>query len=232
MLPIQDDQPVFSTPYVNYFLIAFNLLIMLFVNQLGNRALHALVAQYAVVPRYEIGLLTGVPVFSPVAALIPILTSMFLHAGWGHVIFNMWFLWIFGDNIEDYLGHFVYLIFYLLSGIAAMLTHILFNANSLTPAVGASGAIAGVMGAYIVLYPHARVRTWPLFIIQFPAWLVIGIWAVGQFLSGAASSLASSAAQVAAGGVAFWAHVGGFVVGMLMVRLFPHRQHRNRYGTW
>ena len=232
MLPIQDDQPVFSTPYVNYLLIAFNLLIMLFESQLGNRALHVLVAQYAVVPRYEIGLLTGVPVFAPVAALIPILTSMFLHAGWVHVIFNMWFLWIFGDNIEDYLGHFVYLVFYLLSGVAAMLTHILFNANSIVPALGASGAIAGVMGAYIVLYPHARVRTWPLFIIKFPAWLVIGIWAVGQFLSGAATSLASLEGQVPAGGVAFWAHIGGFVVGILMIRLFPHRQHRDRYGTW
>jgi len=164
--------------------------------------------------------------------LVPLVTSMFIHGGWGHVLGNMWMLWLFGDNIEDYLGHVGYIVFYLLSGIAAMLTHILFNANSIMPAIGASGAIAGVMGAYLILYPRARVLTWIfVLIVPIPAWIWLVIWAGEQFLSGAAESL-SYAGQAAAGGVAFWAHVGGFVVGMLMIRLFPGRRHRYRYGTW
>src|SRR5579864_6638278 len=133
MFPLRDDQPVFSTPYITYFLIALNLVIYFFGWQLGMQgrgALNSLVMQFGVIPRVEIGLLTGTPVFSPMGAFVPILTSMFLHASWGHVIGNMWMLYLFGDNIEDYLGHFSYLIFYLLSGVAASLTHILFNANS------------------------------------------------------------------------------------------------------
>lgn len=234
MFPLRDDQPTFSTPFVTYFLIALNLLIFFFEWQLGLQsrgALNGLLTQFAVIPRVEIGYLTGTPVFSPVAALLPILTSMFLHGSWQHVIGNMWMLWLFGDNIEDYLGHFGYLVFYLLSGVAAGLTHIIFNASSNLPTIGASGAIAGVMGAYLVLYPRARVLTW-LFvvIVPIPAWIWLVIWGVNQFLSGAATSLSTYANQ--AGGVAFWAHVGGFVVGILMIKLFPQRRNRYRYGTW
>jgi len=232
MFPLRDDQPVFSTPYITYFLIALNLVIYFFEWQLGMQsrgALNSLVMQFGVIPRAEIGLLTGTPVFSPVGAFVPILTSMFLHASWGHVIGNMWMLYLFGDNIEDYLGHFSYLIFYLLSGVAASLTHILFNANSPIPSIGASGAIAGVMGAYLVLYPRARVLTWLfIVIVPFPAWLWLVIWASEQFLSGAASIVQTSQTS----GIAFWAHVGGFVTGILMVKLFPQRRHRYRYGTW
>ena len=232
MFPLRDDQPVFSTPYITYFLIALNLVIYFFEWQLGMQsrgALNSLVMQFGVIPRAEIGLLTGTPVFSPVGAFVPILTSMFLHASWGHVIGNMWMLYLFGDNIEDYLGHFNYLIFYLLSGVAASLTHILFNASSPIPSIGASGAIAGVMGAYLVLYPRARVLTWLfIVIVPFPAWLWLIIWASQQFLSGAASIVQTSQTS----GIAFWAHVGGFVTGILMVKLFPQRRHRYRYGTW
>jgi len=232
MFPLRDDQPVFSTPYITYFLIALNLVIYFFEWQLGMQgrgALNSLVMQFGVIPRVEIGLLTGTPVFSPMGAFVPILTSMFLHASWGHVISNMWMLYLFGDNIEDYLGHFSYLIFYLLSGVAASLTHILFNANSPIPSIGASGAIAGVMGAYLVLYPRARVLTWLfIVIVPFPAWLWLVIWASEQFLSGAASIVQTSQTS----GIAFWAHVGGFVTGILMVKLFPQRRHRYRYGTW
>jgi membrane associated rhomboid family serine protease len=232
--PIRDDQPTFSTPYITYFLIALNLLVYLLEFQLEHQnpgAARALVFQFATVPRREIGFLTGVPVFSPLGALLPIITSMFLHAGWLHVITNMWMLWLFGDNIEDYLGHFAYLVFYLLSGIAAAMTHVLLNANSAVPTIGASGAIAGVMGAYFVLYPRARVLTWIFFIIflPVPAWLWLIIWAGEQFLSGAATSLAGTAQ---ASGIAFWAHVGGFVVGILLIKLFPQRRRRVRYGTW
>lgn len=233
MLPLRDDQPTFSTPFVTYFLIALNLIIYLLQSQLSQqdpRSVAILIGQFGVVPVRELGLLTGVPVFSPLLALLPMFTSMFLHGSWAHVIGNMWMLWIFGDNIEDYLGHFRYLVFYLLCGVAAAFTHIVFNAASRAPTVGASGAIAGVMGAYLVLYPRARVRTWPLFIVQLPAWLVLGFWAATEFVSGAATSLGTG--PQLAGGIAFWAHVGGFVVGILLIKLFPQRQHRYRYGTW
>ena len=188
--------------------------------------------QFGVVPSHEVGLLVGIPVFSPGAAFLPILTSMFLHASWGHVIGNMWFLYIFGDNVEDYMGHFKYLVFYLLSGVAASLTHILLNANSPVPSVGASGAIAGVLGAYFVLYPRARVLTWfPIFFLfHIPAWVMLGYWFVVQFVSGAVTAIAETSQTT--GGVAFWAHVGGFVAGVLMIKLFPQRQGRYRYGTW
>lgn len=234
MFPLRDDQPTFSTPYITYFLIALNLVIYLLEWQLGlqgHGALNALIYQFGVVPHHEIGLLTGTPVFSPSAALTPIFTSMFLHASLFHVLGNMWMLWIFGDNIEDHLGHFAYLVFYLLCGLAAGLTHILFNANSRVPTVGASGAIAGVMGAYFILYPRARVLIWfpPIFIFPIPAWLMLGYWGVSQFLSGAATTLAETAQ---ASGIAFWAHVGGFVVGILLIKLFPQRRQRFRYGTW
>jgi membrane associated rhomboid family serine protease len=228
--PIRDDQPTFSKPYITYFLIALNLVIYFFQWQLelqNRQAANALVVQLAAVPRREIGLLTGVPVFSPLSAVLSIVISMFLHAGWGHVISNMWMLWLFGDNIEDYLGHFPYLVFYLLSGIAAGFTHILFNATSRVPIVGASGAIAGIMGAYLVLYPRARVLTWIFFIIfvPLPAWIWLVVWALTQFVNATASPQQVS-------GIAFWAHVGGFVVGILLIKLFPHRRQRVRYGTW
>jgi membrane associated rhomboid family serine protease len=157
---------------------------------------------------------------------------MFLHASWGHVIGNMWFLWIFGDNVEDYLGHFKYLVFYLLSGVAASFTHILLNPNSRIPSVGASGAIAGVLGAYFILYPRARVLTWfpPFFLFYLPSWLMLGYWFLIQFLSGAATSIAETSQTT--GGVAFWAHVGGFIAGILFIKLFPERPRRYRYGAW
>src|SRR6516162_8205885 len=234
MFPLRDDQPTFSTPMVTYTLIALNLVVYFFEWQLGlesHRQLNALIGQFGVVPHHEIGLLTGTPVFSPVAALLPILTSMFLHGSLLHVLGNMWMLWIFGDNIEDYLGHFAYLVFYLLGGVAASLTHIVFNANSRVPSVGASGAIAAVMGAYFVLYPRARVLIWfpPIFIFPVPAWLMLGYWGISQFLSGAVMSIAETTQS---SGIAFWAHVGGFVVGLLLIRLFPQRRNRYRYGTW
>jgi len=163
---------------------------------------------------------------------LPILTSMFLHPSWLHIIGDMWVLWIFGDNIEDYLGHFPYLLFYLVSGFAAALAHILLNAGSNVPSVGASGAIAGVMGAYFVLYPRARVLIWfpPIFFFHLPAWLVLGYWFFVQFLSGAATSIAETSQT--SGGIAFWAHVGGFVAGIVLIKVLPERPGRYRYAAW
>jgi membrane associated rhomboid family serine protease len=157
-------------------------------------------------------------------------TSMFLHGSWLHLIGNMWFLWIFGDNIEDYLGHFSYIVFYLTCGLAAGAMHVFFNLGSQVPTVGASGAIAGVMGAYFILYPRSSVLTWfpPIFFFHLPAWVILGYWFVVQFMTGTVSSIADPR-QV--GGVAFWAHVGGFLAGIALIKVFPERPRRG-YATW
>lgn len=238
MIPIRDDAPRSTTPFITYFLIILNSLVFLYEAMLGmqsHAALNALLFQFGVVPRVETAILIGNTNLSPATAAIPLFTSMFLHGSWLHVIGNMWFLWIFGDNIEDYLGHFKYLIFYLLSGLAAGVLHILFNLNSAVPSVGASGAIAGVMGGYLILYPRARVLTLVPLVIFFtfwwlPAWIFLAYWFVIQFLSGAATTIASTSQS--SGGIAFWAHVGGFAAGILMVKLFRPRPRRFSYGTW
>src|SRR6185295_4203448 len=157
-------------------------------------------------------------------------TAMFLHGGWLHLIGNMWYLWIFGDNIEDRLGHVTYLLFYLLCGLGAGIVHTFFNAESVLPSVGASGAIAGVLGAYVISYPFARVVTLvPIFIfvqiIEIPALIVLGFWFVMQLFTGTAALATTSANN---GGVAWWAHIGGFVIGIILVSIFP-RKDRPRY---
>ena len=236
MIPIKDDTPRFSTPYVTYFLIALNTVIFLYeLLGFGPHARNQFLFQFGMVPARISGLLSGVPHVSAGTALLPILTSMFLHASWLHLIGNMWVLWIFGDNIEDYLGHFPYIVFYLVCGLAAAVTHTLLNAGSVMPTVGASGAIAGIMGAYFVLYPRAKVLTLVPLIVFFtfwwlPAWIVLGYWFAIQFFSGAATAVAVSSRT--AGGIAFWAHVGGFVAGIVLIKLFPARVRRLRYGTW
>lgn len=232
MIPLRDDQPSFSTPFINYFLIVVNVLVFLWELSVSHRALGGFLTEFGVVPSHTIAVLTGHSYDSPATAILPLFTSMFLHASFLHVGGNMLFLWIFGDNVEDYLGHFRYLLFYLLAGLAADVTQIVLNASSSAPSIGASGAIAGVMGAYFILYPRARVLTWfpPIFLFHVPAWLMLGYWFLVNFLSGTATSV-SEAAQPS-GGVAFWAHVGGFVSGMLMVKAFSERPHRYRYGTW
>lgn len=245
MIPLKDDAPRISTPYINYFLLAANIIVFLYQVSLplhgGQAYLNAFVRDFGVIPvRIPIWLSGGeVPVqfvhelgtrfISPAAALLPILTSMFLHGSWLHLISNMWVLYIFGDNVEDYLGHFSYLLFYFVAGIIASVTHIAFNYYSGIPSVGASGAIAGVMGAYFLLYPAARVLTFFfVFFLWLPAWIVLGYWFVVQFLSGAATAVAATSSTQ--GGIAFWAHVGGFVAGLVMIKLFPSRPRRYRYG--
>ena len=229
MIPIRDDTPTYSTPYINYLLIALNVLVFLFEISLSPPVREAFVYQFGVEPVRVLAAVGLANVYAPQPSVLPLLTSMFLHAGWLHLIGNMWFLWIFGDNIEDYLGHFNYLIFYLVSGIGASLFHILLNSNSDLPSVGASGAIAGVMGAYFLLFPSARVLMLVplLFFFTFiwlPAWIVLGYWFVLQFLGGAATAITAAGRQT--GGVAFWAHVGGFVVGLAMIKLLPQRMNR------
>ena len=238
MIPIRDDQPRFSTPYVTYFLVALNVVIFLMELSIGAQsrgALNSLIFEFGVVPKQVLGSLGGRLQLSPAAAVVPIFTSMFLHGSWLHIIGNMWVLWIFGDNIEDHVGHFLYLVFYLVCGFAAAATHILLNPASNVPTVGASGAIAGIMGAYFLLYPRARVLTIVPLIVFFtfwwlPAWIVLGYWFLVQFLSGTATSVAYSSSS--SGGIAFWAHVGGFVAGIILIKVLPERRHRQRYGTW
>ena len=244
MIPLKDDTPRFSTPYVTYFLIALNTVIFLAM-WLGVPApAQQVVNVFGFIPVKITALLEGahyinvrgalIPVNAQ-TAFVPIFTAMFLHGGWLHLIGNMWVLWIFGDNIEDYLGHFAYLIFYLLCGVIAAIAHTVLNATSTIPSVGASGAIAGVMGAYFVLYPRARVLTLVPLIFFFtfwwlPAWIVLGYWFIIQFFSGAATAIAYTSQT--SGGIAFWAHVGGFVAGIVLVKVFPTRRRRLRYGSW
>jgi membrane associated rhomboid family serine protease len=220
MIPLRDDAPRSTTPFVNYFLIALNLVVFLFQASLSPRAEASFVSSFGFVPDRVDQWVSGQ---APAAvAIVPLFTSMFLHGSWGHVLANMWFLFIFGDNVEDRLGHFRYLISYLLCGLGGALTHLLFNLHSQVPTVGASGAIAGVLGAYFLLYPAARVLTWfGFFVLWLPAWLVLGYWFVLQFLSGAAGQIYYPRSS---GGIAFWAHVGGFLTGMLLVKVLPVRR--------
>jgi membrane associated rhomboid family serine protease len=247
MIPLKDDAPRVSTPWVTYTLIAANSFIYLLeriVRSHDPQAFERLMFQFGMVPAKIWVVLFNqgyVPLnqmyylgrYVPAAAaFVPVLTSMFLHGSLWHVGFNMLALWIFGDNVEDYVGHFRYLILYLLSGLAATALHTFFNLHAVVPTVGASGAIAGIMGAYFVLYPRAKVLTLvPFFFVFFvwlPAWIVLGYFFLTQFLSGAATSIVSNTG--ASTGIAFWAHVGGFLGGMGLVKLFPARTRRYYYG--
>jgi len=229
MLPLKDDQPRYSTPYVNTTLIVVNILIYFYEWTLGPRGGQAFIQVFGEVPSHLASFLSGSPRYTLPQVVIPFFTSMFLHGGWWHVIGNMWFLYIFGDNVEDYLGHFKYIVFYLLAGLLAMGTQVAIYPQSNVPTVGASGAIAGVLGAYFLLYPRARVLTWFfVFVLYLPAWVVLGEWIVIQFFNGAA--VLSMAPSRDIGGVAFWAHVGGFIAGMVMIKIFPERARRYPYA--
>jgi membrane associated rhomboid family serine protease len=232
MLPLRDDQPRYSTPWVNSFLIGLNLVIFFFEFTLDPRSLELLIRQFGVVPSHLAAFLAGSPKYPLPAIVLPFFTSMFLHGSWLHVLGNMLYLYIFGDNVEDYLGHFKYLVFYLLTGLVAMCTQVAVNLHSTAPTVGASGAIAGVLGAYFVLFPRARVLTWVfellILVIWIPAWIILIYWFFLNFLSGTATMLAIHRQNM--GGVAFWAHVGGFISGALMIKLFPERSRRYPYA--
>ena len=224
MIPIRDANPSRSFPIVTIVFIIINVFIFLYELSLGQN-LDEFFNVFALIPNiyFELGVLGG---FNFVERFYPFVTSQFLHGGWMHLIGNMWFLWIFGDNIEDRLGHVKYILFYLLCGVAAGLTHVYTNPLSPVPTVGASGAIAGVMGAYIILYPRAKVLTLIIFFffirfIEIPAFILLGIWFLIQFFSWAAS-MASSGAHA---GVAWWAHIGGFVVGVIFIILLPKKRH-------
>ena len=214
MLPLSDHNPTRTTPFINYLLIGVNVFVFFWELSLGQYIERELLLVSFVPARFW-----AAPFYPP--NLIRIFISMFLHGGWLHLGGNMLYLWIFGDNIEDRLGHFKYVIFYLLCGVAATMTHAVLEADSRLPAIGASGAIAGVLGAYALLFPRQRVTTLiPIFFFitvrEIPAVLVLGLWFVLQLFVGVASIGASPDAT---GGVAVFAHIGGFIAGMLLVAL-------------
>jgi membrane associated rhomboid family serine protease len=229
MIPVRDDVPALSRPVVMYLIIAANVLVFLYMAALGPRGIMGVVTSFGVVPTEftrspsEAGILEASPT---------LLTAVFLHGGLLHLLVNMWYLWIFGDNVEDRMGHGKFLLFYLAGGVVANLAHIALNPASPIPSIGASGAVAAVLGAYLVLFPGARIITIVPFIfvfaIQLPAGLVLGVWFILQLWSG----LGAIGVNGTAGGIAYWAHIGGFVFGLVIVRLLAPRRHHRARPDW
>ncbi len=216
MIPLKDENPTSSTPVVVYALIALNIVVFFHEMSLSRPQLESFFQLYAVVPQELSASFAGTPPNQPVSEISTLVTSQFLHGGIMHIAFNMLFLWTFGNNIEDRLGRVRFLIFYLVCGVLAALTHWFFDMSSAVPTVGASGAIAGIMGAYILKYPKAKIVTLlPLGIIfttiRVPAYFFLGFWFVQQAISSLLSLGVSSE-----GGVAYWAHAGGFVFGAIL----------------
>ena len=221
MVPLNDNNPIRITPYVTYALIVLNVLIFIYEITLGPEQLEGFFQLFAVIPRQLTGSFDGVLVNQPVPEWWTLFTSQFLHGGFLHLGGNMLFLWIFGNNVEDQLGHFKYLLFYLVCGALAALSQWYFAPLSNVPSLGASGAIAGVMGAYIIRFPKAEVLTLiPLGIlfwtIRVPAIFFLGFWFVQQAFYGVASLGVPTNIGMESGGVAYWAHAGGFIFGAIL----------------
>jgi membrane associated rhomboid family serine protease len=219
MIPLRDVIPSRTRPGVTITLIALNVLVYLLSLGLSGEGREAFIMTFGLVPAY----------FS----IVNIFTSMFVHGGFAHLAGNMLFLWIFGDNVEDRVGHGRFVVFYLLCGFAAAIAQTVLNRHSLVPMVGASGAIAGVMGAYLVLYPHSRILMlfpFPVFVFELPAVVFLVMWFFVQFLNGI-NQLPAFERNAISGGVAFWAHVMGFVAGVLLV-LIMKRPERTRVEWW
>ena len=219
MIPLRDVIPSRTKPGVTVSIIIINVAIYLFQVSLDERTREFFIYSFGVVPAY----FTVGSIFS----------SMFVHGGLAHLLGNMLFLWIFGDNVEDRMGHLRYFFFYLACGFIAAVSQVVLEPQSLVPMVGASGAIAGVMGAYLVLYPHSRVLMlfpFPVFLFELPAVAFLGLWFVVQFLNGIGQLPVFQQDQIS-GGVAFWAHVMGFVTGLILV-VFLRRPERTRVEWW
>ena len=239
MFPYKDENHAELTPVVTLGIIALNVVAWLFVQGAGgDEALARSVCQLGLIPAEVLRSApagTSVPLGPELRCVLTadphwwtVLTSMFMHGGWFHLLGNMWFLWVFGNNIEDSMGHARFVVFYLLCGVAAAAAQVLAGPNSVVPMVGASGAISGVMGAYILLYPRVRVHTlvtlgFFVTTVALPAYVMLGYWFLLQLLMGAVGSVSR-----VEGGVAVWAHVGGFVVGMLAIHLFANREYLDR----
>jgi len=231
MLPLKDTIRSRSFPAVNWLIIILNLAIFLYETSLGPRQLDRLISTYGVVPARLID--------GPPQEWLTLFTSMFLHGGWLHVISNLWALYIFGDNVEDRMGSGRYLVFYLICGVVAGLAQVFATSTTQVSSIGASGAIAGVLAAYLVLFPGARVITLiflfllPWF-VEIPAILYLGFWFVSQFFSG----VLSLGMTTTTGGIAYWAHIGGFLAGLVLLPFFArrspayHRWYPDEYRPW
>ncbi len=242
MFPLFDTIPRRHVPLTTITLIVVNTLVFAMQLSLPRPALEQFLRVFGIVPAWFVHPAWAHQVGYSVSCCLPLVTSMFLHGGWLHLLSNMWALWIFGDNVEDQMGPARFLLFYLTCGVISAVVHIATNLNSTVPTLGASGAIAGVLGAYLVLFPLARVVVlvplffWPLF-FELPAVTYLGIWFLMQFFSGALAL----ASPEAAGGIAWWAHVGGFAAGIVLHRVFliRHKTKRRPYedeygikGAW
>ncbi|HWZ25903.1 MAG TPA: rhomboid family intramembrane serine protease [Verrucomicrobiae bacterium] len=216
-IPLKDLNPHRRFPIVNVLLICANVAVFLHEISLPPHLFKAFLMANAVIPARFPAFLAGRIDF--VGAFLPLVASLFLHSGIAHIAGNMLFLWIFGDNVEDFFGHIPYLFFYLVCGIGSGLLHVLFNFNSSLPALGASGAISGVMGAYLILYPGSRILTLVfIFLVPIPAFFILVYWFFLQFIAGV-----TSIGDVTHGGVAWWAHVGGFLMGMALTWISKSR---------
>lgn len=223
MFPIHDDNPTRRTPVITHALVAATAAVWVFVQGAGldSRKFEASICSFGAIPAQVTGVggLSAGPCPAGGLGVEAMLTSIFLHGGWLHLIGNLWFLWIFGNNVEDSMGRGRFVVFYLLAGLAAAGAHIVSDPSSVMPMVGASGAISGVMGGYLVLFPRARVRTLLVLVIfatviEVPAFVYLGYWFLLQLVSSGA---------VASAGVAFWAHIGGFAAGAILTPLFRRR---------
>jgi membrane associated rhomboid family serine protease len=218
MFPLRDSARSERVPFVTILIILLNVLAFFYELSLGDFELNEFLLRYGTVPKRF--------------AVEDLFTSMFLHGGWAHLIGNVWFLWIFGDNIEDILGHGKFLLFYLCCGAVGGLGHVVLNSASAAPAIGASGAISGVMGAYLIKFPTSRVTTLIFFLmtVEVPALLMIGLWFLAQLFSGLGSLAVVGGPQ---GGTAWFAHIGGFLAGCVLVQILPTRPSwkvRRHYG--
>jgi membrane associated rhomboid family serine protease len=230
MIPIRDDNPTHSTPVVTYLLIAANVVVFL-IQQVGGLGFTFHFALFPAALTQDWAMIVRGQQVNLEPAWLTVLTSMFLHGSWLHLGGNMLYLWIFGNNVEDALGKARYLLFYLIGGVAAAMLHVLTAPGSQVPTVGASGAIAAVLGGYASLFPGARVTTLvPIFIImhmvELPAYVVLGFWFLLQVFNGLMGLGMQVGGRPDAGGVAFWAHVGGFIAGYVLIRFFarPRRE--------
>ncbi len=237
MVPLKDENPVEITPYATYILITLNILAFSYELSLSPQSLNTFFHLFAIVPQELTASFSGVSTYQGVPEIATLITSQFLHAGFAHVGFNMLYLYIFGNNIEEQLGSIKYLFFYLACGILAGLSQWFFSAMSNVPSLGASGAIAGIMGAYILKFPQAKIVTvvplgffFPLF--RIPAVYFLGFWFLEQAFNGIASFEIQSTVGMEGGGVAYWAHAGGFVFGAIlapMLGLFSDRNEHSEY---
>jgi len=233
MIPLKDDVSSGSVPFVTFGLIALNVLVFLYQASIGMggdpRAAEAFIFEFGVVPCRVTGACSVLGEFPH--PIVTIFTSMFMHGGLFHVAGNMLYLWIFGDNVEDTLGHGRFLAFYLMAGVAAALAQIVVHPGSRIPMVGASGAVSGVLGAYLLLFPYAGVLVLVIFgffarVVRWPAIIVLGFWIVVQFLNGLIAASASAGGGGATGGTAWFAHIGGVLAGMALLFLMRPRRGR------